>query len=158
MTAPRFGFEVTSIVPARAARVWGRISSLDGVNDELGPVFRMTFPPSARTLDAADVVLGQRLFRSWVLLFGILPVDYDDLTLVRITPGAGFREESTMASQRVWVHERELAEVSGGCRVTDRIAFEPRVPWLGRFYRALFLRIFRHRHRRLKRWCREAAG
>src|SRR6185369_1361223 len=92
------------------------------------------------------------------LLFGVLPVDYDDLTLVRLTPGAGFREESTMASQRVWVHERELAAVAGGCRVTDRIAFEPRVPWLGPLYRAIMLRLFRHRHRRLMRWSRRPAA
>lgn len=146
-------FEVSSVVAGPAARVWERISTLDGVNGELAPFFRMTFPAYARDLAAADVVLGRRLFRSWILLFGVLPVDWDDVTLVRITPGVGFREESTMASQRSWVHERVLKDVPGGCRVTDRIAFTPRLPWLAPVYRAVFLRLFRHRHRRLARAC-----
>lgn len=143
-------FEVSSIVGAPAARVWERISTMAGVNDELRPIARMTHPPHVDALRPEDVVPGERLFRSWILLFGVLPIDYDDLTLLRITPGAGFHESSTMLTQRQWVHERLLEDVDGGCRVTDRVAFAPRVRMLGPLYRAIFRRVFEHRHRRLR--------
>ena len=74
--------ELTSKLDAPAGRVWERISTFEGVNDELRPLLRMTAPRHLRTLDPADVHLGERIFRSWVLLFGLLPVDYDDLTLI----------------------------------------------------------------------------
>jgi ligand-binding SRPBCC domain-containing protein len=54
-----------------------------------------------------------------------------------------------MLSQRRWIHERILEPVEGGCRVTDRIQFEPRLPLGGRAFLALFRFFFRHRHRRL---------
>src|SRR6185503_11303207 len=92
------------------------------------------------------------LFRCWVLLLGILPIDYDDLTLVRVEPGRGFLESSTMLSQRRWRHERLLEAVAGGCRVTDRIEFEPRVPVPVPVFGAVFRFFFRHRHRRLAAW------
>jgi ligand-binding SRPBCC domain-containing protein len=143
-------FEVSSIVAAPAARVWAQISTMAGVNAELGPLFRMTYPRGVERLTPADVVPGERLFRSWVLLFGILPVDYDDLTLLEVRPGVGFHESSSMLSQRRWEHERVLEDVAGGCRVTDRITFEPRVRWLAPMYRVILPAMFRHRHRRLR--------
>src|SRR4029077_13176970 len=126
-------FEVSSVVSATPERVWARVSTMEGVNHELMPLVRMTCPRryAGLRLDPEIVPLGVRAFRSWVLALGILPVDWDDLTLVRIEPGRGFLEDSTMLSQRRWVHERTLAAVDGGCRVTDHIRFEPRLPGLG---------------------------
>jgi hypothetical protein len=146
-------FEVASVLPATPAEVWERVATIAGVNEELRPLARMTCPRGLAEvrLDAAGDRLGERLFRSWILLFGVLPVDYDDLTLVRVEPGRGFLESSTMLSQRRWVHERTLASVPGGCRVTDRVCFEPRLPLPGRLLRAVFRFFFRHRHRRLAR-------
>jgi hypothetical protein len=93
-----------------------------------------------------------RLGRSWILLFGVLPVDYDDLGLERIDPGRGFLERSTMLSQRLWEHERTIEPLAdGGCTVSDRVAWEPRLPLPGRLLRPLFGAFFRHRHRRLRR-------
>src|SRR6266404_9196651 len=138
-------FEVSSVVAAPAERVWRRISTMAGVNAELGPLFRMTHPPDVDALTPADVVPGVRLFRSWVLLFGILPVDYDDLTLVEVRPGVGFQESSPMLSQRRWDHERVLEAVPGGCRATDRIASQPRVASPAPLYRVLLPPISPHR-------------
>jgi len=87
MTVSRF--EVTSVVAAPPEAVWRRISTMAGVNAELGPIFRMTHPADVDTLSPDDVVPGARLFRSWVLLFGFLPVDYDDLTLTIEREGVG---------------------------------------------------------------------
>jgi hypothetical protein len=146
------GFEITSVVRASPAAVWARVSTIAGINHELMPLATMTCPPEFAALDPARVPLGERLFRSWVLLFGLVPIEYDDLTLVRIEPGRGFLESSRMLSQRRWIHERTLDAVEGGCRVTDRIQFEPRLPVGGRAFLAVFRFFFRHRHRRLVRW------
>jgi hypothetical protein len=146
-----YGFEVESVVPASPATVWARVSTMAGVNDEFWPLLRMTCPEPATRLDPATVPLGRRAFRSWLLLFGVFPFDYDDLCLVRIEPGRGFLESSTMLSQRRWVHERTLEDVPDGCRVRDRITFEPRLPFGGAAFRVVFRLAFRYRHHRLQR-------
>jgi len=145
-------FEVSSVVSAPPEVVWKRVSTIEGINHELMPLATMTCPPEFVAIDPARVPLGERLFRSWVLLFGVLPVDYDDLTLLRVEPGRGFLESSRMLSQRRWIHERTLEPVTGGCRVTDRIQFEPRLPGVGRAFLPVYRFFFRHRHRRLARW------
>lgn len=142
-------FEVTSVVPATPDEVWARVATFEGVNDELMPIVRMTCPPAFRRIDPATVPIGRPWFRSWLLLFGIVPFDWDHLRLLAVEPGRGFREDSTMLSQRRWVHERRLEAVPGGCRVTDRVAFEPRLAMLGPILRPVFRAVFRHRHRRL---------
>ncbi len=142
-------FQVSSVVPATPAEVWARVSTVEGINFELMPLARMTCPRRFAGIDPAVVPLGQRLFRSWILLFGLLPIDYDDLTLVRVEAGRGFLESSRMLSQRRWVHERTLEAVPGGCRVTDRIGFEPRLPAAARVFLRVFRLFFAHRHRRL---------
>ena len=142
-------FQVSSVVPASPAEVWARVSTIEGINFELMPLARMTCPAEFVGLDPAGVRLGERLYRSWVLLLGLLPVEYDDLTLLRVEPGRGFLESSRMLSQRRWVHERTLEAVPGGCRVTDRIGFEPRLPAAARVFLRVFRLFFAHRHRRL---------
>ena len=93
---------------------------------------RMTAPARVRALDPAEVVLGERIFRSWVLLFGVIPIDYDDLTLIALEPGRGFHERSRMLSMRVWEHERTLEpDGEAAARVRDRLSFEPRLPGSG---------------------------
>lgn len=145
-------FSVSSRLDAPSGSVWDRVTTFEGVNDELMPIMRMTAPRHVRSIDTGSVVLGERLCRSWVLLFGLIPFDYDDVTLVRLDPGRGFLERSPMLSQRFWEHERTI-EPAGedGCVLTDRICFEPRLPLPGPMLRPLLRRIFRHRHRRLRR-------
>jgi ligand-binding SRPBCC domain-containing protein len=140
-----------SHLTAPPATVWERVSTFDGINHELGPVLRMTAPGSVRSLDPGDVVLGERIFRSWVLLFGVLPIDYDDLTLVSLEPGRGFQERSRMMSMRVWEHERTLTPEGDGCRLVDRLGLEPRLPGMGPLLERFIRTTFRHRHKRLRR-------
>lgn len=147
-------FEVSSVLSAPPEEVWARVSTPAGVNAELGPFFRMTFPEAFARVDPATVPLGRRVFRSWILLFGLLPIEYDDIAFEWIEPGRGFRECSTMLSQRRWIHERTIEPAGPGCRVIDRIRFEPRVPGLVWLFLPILRGIFRHRHRRL----REAFG
>lgn len=140
-----------SRLEAPPARVWEWITTARGVNDELRPWLRMTAPARVRESGLAAVAVGERVCRSWVLLLGVLPIDYDDLTLVRIDPEAGFLERSPMLSQRAWEHERTLEPVDGGCRIVDRIRFEPRAWMSVGLARLVLAAIFRHRHRRLRR-------
>jgi hypothetical protein len=142
---------VESRLAAAPGAVWLRVMSAEGINDEMAPLFRMTVPRGLDGLDLGRVEPG-RLGRSWILLFGVLPVDSDDLGLERIDPGRGFLERSTMLSQRLWEHERTIEPLAdGGCTVSDRVAWEPRLPLPGRLLRPLFGAFFRHRHRRLRR-------
>ena len=144
--------EQQSVLAAEPEAVWARASTFEGVNDELRPLMRMTAPARVRALDPADVVLGERIFRSWVLLFGVIPIDYDDLTLIALEPGRGFHERSRMLSMRVWEHERTLEPVGDSAtRVSDRLSFEPRVPGFGPLLERFIRMTFRHRHRRLRR-------
>jgi hypothetical protein len=125
------------------------VSTFEGINHELGPWLKMTAPRRSRQLDVSTVRPGERLGRSWLLLFGLVPVDYDDVTLVRIEAGRGFLKRSPMLSQSVWEHERTLEAAPGGKKITDRVRFEPRLKLLERPTLAIASALFRHRHRRL---------
>jgi hypothetical protein len=136
----------------------------EGINDELRPLLRMTMPASLRGRTISEVPLGEPLGRSWILLFGLLPVDYDDLRLAERGPGFRFLERSTMLSMSFWEHERTVAPGAAGCEVTDRLTFRLRGPLAGipgsaRLARAIVARLFAHRHRRLAAyWAGERPG
>jgi hypothetical protein len=143
---------VTSRLDAPAAAVWNRITTAAGVNDEMRPILRMSFPRGMERLDPETVEPGRPLGRCRLLLFGLIPIDYDDLTLIRIEPGRGFHERSRMLTQRLWEHQRTL-EPAGpeSCLITDRVAWQPRLGLPGAPLRPLIRRFFDHRHRRLRR-------
>jgi ligand-binding SRPBCC domain-containing protein len=131
--------------------VWEHVSTVRGINDEFWPLLRMTAPRRLREQGLAAVRVGERICRSWVLLLGVLPVDYDDITLERLDPPRGFLERSSMLSQREWEHERTIEPAPDGCSLTDRIRYRPRVALPDVVFRALYGSIFRYRHRRLRR-------
>jgi hypothetical protein len=122
-----------------------------GVNDELRPLFRMTHPAGVDRLDPPLGQLGKPAFRSWVLLFGLVPVDYDDIAIARLDPGRGFLERSRLGTQRLWEHERRIEPAGDACVLIDRVRHEPRLPIGERAQTALLRRVFLHRHRRLRR-------
>lgn len=142
---------VSSELEAGAEAVWARAIDPAGINDELRPLLRMTVPRGAEDFGLDDPEPGH-IGRSWILLFGLVPFDYDDITVVRAEPGRGFLERSSMLSMRLWEHERTLEPLGEGrCRVSDRLAWEPRLPLPGSWLRPLIHTIFKHRHRRLRR-------
>lgn len=147
-------FEVSSLVAGAPERVWERIITPEGINHELRPWMRMTLPRGLERIDPESVELGVPLGRSWILLFGVLPFEYDDITLVELDPGRRFLERSPMLSQRTWEHERIVEPAEGGSRVTDRIRMEPRLGLPAAPLRPIFRAMFRHRHRRLRAWFR----
>jgi hypothetical protein len=141
---------LTSELGADAGTVWARITDPAGINDELRPLMRMTVPRGARNFGLDDLEPG-RIGRSWLLLFGFLPFDYDDLTIIRLEPERGFLERSSMLSMRLWEHERTLTPTGENrCQLTDRVAWEPRLPLRGTLFRPMVHAIFSHRHRRLR--------
>jgi hypothetical protein len=142
---------IGSTLRAEPAAVWARATSAEGINAELGPLLRMTTPRGVESLDLHALEPGP-LGRSWLLLFGVLPVDYDEIGLERIEPGRGFLERSTMLSQRLWEHERTIEPgAGGGATIVDRVAWEPRLPLPGRLLYPLIAAVFRHRHKQLRR-------
>jgi ligand-binding SRPBCC domain-containing protein len=146
-----YAFAVQSRLAASAETVWSHAIRLDGVNRELAPLARMTAPLEFRSIDLEQAPLGSRLFRSWILAFGFLPVDYDDLTLVELDRGRRFLERSTLLSQRLWEHERIVTPADAGCVLSDRLRFTPRIAFLGPLHRAIFGLVFELRHRNLRR-------
>jgi ligand-binding SRPBCC domain-containing protein len=136
---------------APAAAVWERCASFEGINDEFRPWMKMTAPRGVRERGLEGVTLNERICRSWILLLGVIPFDYDDITLVRLEPGRGFLERSTMLSQRTWEHERTIEPDGDGCTVTDRIGFVPRGAIPAGLVAPIVRRTFRYRHARLRR-------
>jgi ligand-binding SRPBCC domain-containing protein len=146
-------FEHSSVIPAPAARVWERVISPKGINHEMKPWMTMSMPRSARGMTVDTVPLNVVLGRAWIRLFGLIPIDYDALSIIELEPGRYFHEKSTMASMRNWEHERTLTPLDDGTtRVTDRITFEPRIPGVGAIFARVFRAFFGHRHRRLARY------
>jgi ligand-binding SRPBCC domain-containing protein len=145
-----FSFEMSSSLASAAEVVWAHATTMSGVNRELWPLARMTHPPEIDRLDREHVPVGRRVFRSRILLLGLVPVDYDDLTFESLGPGFRFRERSPMLTQREWSHERFVTKSPGGCVLTDRVRFTPRVHALGPLLLVVFRSAFRLRHRKLR--------
>lgn len=150
--------EVSSLLDADPGSVWDWATTPEGINDEMRPFLRMTVPRGVEQLDLSELPLGRRVGRSWILLFGVLPFDYDDVTLVRLDPGESFLERSKMLTQRVWEHERTLRPAGSGCRIADRVRWEPRLGLPAGPLRAPIGAFFAHRHRRLRRRFGGSAG
>jgi ligand-binding SRPBCC domain-containing protein len=144
-------FEISTYLSAPADLVWQHATDMTGVNGELQPLLRMTVPAGLSGASVADLPLGRRVGRSWLLIFGLLPVDFDDLTIAERGPGYRFLEKSVMLTQSCWEHERLIRPLDVGCTITDRLRWQGRVAPLGALYRLAVPVLFRHRHRRLRR-------
>jgi ligand-binding SRPBCC domain-containing protein len=145
VTVLRFESELSS----SPERVWDWMTSVRGVQTELWPVLKMTAPKSFAKMTDVSVELGKPLFRSWVFLLGVVPIDRSDLTLIQLDSGSGFVEESPMLSMKLWRHERRITSRGGKTVLTDTLTFEPRfarafVEWLIRV-------TFQHRHAVLRK-------
>jgi len=151
----------TSTLRAPASDVWARAASPEGIKRELRPWMRMTVPRALRGMTIDDAPLGEVAGRSWILLLGFLPVEYDDIRLIELDPGRRFLERSEMLTLRPWQHERIVEPIDdGSCRITDRLSLELRppprsIPGAGAIPRRIVTALFAHRHRRLRRACEQ---
>jgi ligand-binding SRPBCC domain-containing protein len=146
--------ERQSVVDAPAEQVWARVVTPEGINDEVRPWMTMSMPRGAESLSVDNVPVGVPIGRAWLRLFGVLPFDYDKLTIAELKPGRSFDEQSTMMSMRTWRHQRSVTpDGDAKAVVRDRITFQlraplrPATPIVAAGLRALF----GHRHRRLQR-------
>jgi ligand-binding SRPBCC domain-containing protein len=147
--------ERQSVVDAPAEQVWARVVTPEGINDEVRPWMTMSMPRGAESMTVDNVPVGVPIGRAWLRLFGVLPFDYDRLTIAELKPGHSFDEQSTMMSMRTWRHQRTVTpDGDAKAVVRDRITFQlrtplrPATPIVAAGLRALF----GHRHRRLQRY------
>lgn len=113
------------------------------------PLLAMTAPPGIERLTDVPMTPGKPLFRSRLLLGGLVPAGTSTLTLESLDPGSGFVERSPTTGMAYWRHERRIVAHGTGCRVTDRLTFEPL--WLPGLTTRIIHMFFHHRHRRLRR-------
>jgi len=150
-------FVQKSIINAPCEEVWKRTVSPEGINYELFPFMRMTVPEPLKGKKIHDLPLGTTIGRSWFLLFGLLPFDFDDITIAELDNGRRFREQSSMLSIENWEHERTIEQQSDGCQVQDHIRFSLRkpfsqIPGVETSIAKVLQGLFHHRHRRLDKW------
>jgi ligand-binding SRPBCC domain-containing protein len=139
-----------SHLDASVDAVWRHVTTPEGVNDELRPWMRMTVPAGWTGTGIDQVAPGTFLGRSWILLFGFVPFDFDDLTVAEVGPGH-FLERSRTLSARVWEHERTVTAADPGCEIRDRITFDSRFGPLAPAHAAVVRALFARRHARLRR-------
>ena len=144
-----FSFQHSSRLSASPVEIWQHATSMAGVNAELMPLARMSFPKNLAAFSSSAVALGKPLFYSWILLFGFLPVDYHALTFKEID-NQHFLEHSSSFLHRKWEHERSLEETADGTIVMDRLSFQTRIPFLGYLLLPIYRYIFQHRHAKLR--------
>ena len=77
-----------SSLSASPQAAWSWATSVAGITAELRPW--MTTATAITNILDVEVRLGQPLFRSWILLFGVLPIDRSDLTLIELMKVDGF--------------------------------------------------------------------
>jgi hypothetical protein len=157
MDSPYF-FRMTSQLLASAERVWVHASSFADINREFRHLLRMSYPRHLAKMTPETFPLGRVAFRSWLLLFGFIPVDYDDITLVELVPGQHFQEVSRMLSMSEWRHRRVVTPEGSGCVVQDEVAFTPRWRLGGPILFLVARLLFRLRHRSLCRLFGDASG
>lgn len=140
-----------SLLATDVDRLWQHASSMAGVNHELMPLVRMSYPADRVALPQGEAVPKEVLFQSWLLLFGVLPFDRHALRLLDVRPGRGFDEDSTSWLQSRWVHKRRLVAQPRGVLVTDELEVTPRLRFAAPLTAFIVRQIFLHRHRRLRR-------
>ncbi len=131
--------------------VWKKISTLQGVNEELAPFVRMTASADQMKLPFTEAPIQQKLFTSVLLLFRVIPVDLHFLKLDDIWQ-YGFRENSSSLMHAYWQHERTITGEADNCVLKDHLKFKPRLPLIHLIMRPIVRFIFEHRHRQLQKW------
>ena len=134
---------IATTLPTSVDELWSWSTSIRGIQAEMWPVLKITFPKSLKHIDK-DTALGKPLCRCHFLLLGIFPMDMSKLTFVELVPGHRFVEQSPLFSMQLWRHERVVTPAPGGATVTDNLEFTPR--FAAPVVRWFVKRFFEHRH------------
>ncbi len=143
---PKPAIDITSRVPRPAQALWPIVTAADGVNAELKPLVAMTFPKDG--FDFSEAPVDQPLFNSWILLFGLLPIDRHSF-MVHEVGETHFIETSHSLLQKAWRHERYLTAQGDNTNVRDVVTVTPRLGLMAPLTNWIVAAIFRHRHKRL---------
>lgn len=142
-------FEVSSNLEVSSDEIRGLLT-MKGVNTELSPLIRMTVPPEWANRAIFDWPTGRVLFSSWILLFGIIPVDRHRFFFQSLDRQRGFVEKSSSITNKLWCHRRDIVRTGVSCRVTDTVEFQCRLPLLVYILAPVYRFVFRHRHKVLR--------
>ncbi|MES2104918.1 MAG: hypothetical protein V4634_12940 [Pseudomonadota bacterium] len=143
-------FIIQSRLAVNAAE-FAAATSMQSVNWELSPIVRMTAPDEWKNCAIGQWETGRLLFKSWILLFGLIPVDLHAFRLQEIYAGAGFQECSSSTVNKEWRHRRMLAAHGSGCSVIDHVVVVGRLPLLSAMLMPVYKCVFRYRHARLRK-------
>jgi hypothetical protein len=107
--------EFASVLEAAPNVVWDRVVRVSGANDELWPFAKMTAPSFADRLTGPG---HGRLpaFRSWFLLFGVIPIDRRTIHFEVLDEGRMI-ENSSSNFNGTWRHVRTASASAGGTTV-----------------------------------------
>ncbi len=144
-----FSFSVSSELNAPKEQVWRDILDMKKINDELFPYARMTYPKDKNLTQPLEI--KQVLFGSWILLFGVIPVDQHFLRFEEVNEGEGFHEYSYSIMHHFWRHKRNLEAKGRKTILTDEVEFAPQATMLGPLMKEAYKLVFRNRHRRLRK-------
>tara|TARA_R100001460_G_scaffold103387_1_gene148526 strand:- start:32 stop:490 length:459 start_codon:yes stop_codon:yes gene_type:complete len=142
-------FEVSSNLKISPEDV-SELLTMRGVNRELSPIIRMTAPADWSSKPIFEWPTGKELFSSWILLFGLFPIDRHKFFFREIDRLRGFNEASSSFTNKVWQHHREIVSNERSCRVTDTVEFQSRLPVLAYVLAPVYRFIFKHRHQVLR--------
>ncbi|GAA3966087.1 hypothetical protein [Allohahella marinimesophila] len=142
-------FTVTSELQVGADELLATLN-MAGVNEEIAPFLKMTAPAGWATRPIEAWPERTSLFSSWILLFGIVPLDKHTFFFRSIDPASGFSESSSSLMHSCWEHQREIDGSEFACRISDTVNFKCRVPGLAVLLAPIYRAVFRHRHRRLR--------
>lgn len=136
-------------MPRPPEEIWAAVATPGGVNAELMPLVRMSFP--AELKDIRQAPLGERVADCWLYAFGVVPFERHTLVFADIGP-SGFIETSFgLLTYLSWKHERSVRpDQGGGCIVRDIVTVDAKLGFLDGLTQALTAFVFRHRHKRLK--------
>lgn len=142
-------FEISSNLELSTEDV-SSLLTMSGVNRELSPFIRMTVPPEWSSKAIFEWPTGKVLFSSWILLFGIFPVDRHKFFLQSVDRETGFAEDSCSLTNKSWRHRRRIDRTGAFCWVTDTVEFRGRLPFLAIILAPVYRFIFKHRHKVLR--------
>jgi len=142
-------FEVSSNLKISPENV-DELLTMKGVNREMSPLIRMTAPSEWSSKPIFEWPAGKVLFSSWILLFGILPIDRHTFFFQSIDRQRGFAESSSSITNKVWHHRRDIKMNEALPQITDTVEFKCRLPMLAYVLAPVYRFIFTHRHRVLR--------
>jgi ligand-binding SRPBCC domain-containing protein len=139
------------VLDAPPEAVWERAGRVSGINDELWPFARMKFPAHLDRIATPPHAVGAPPVHTWMLAFGFLPIERRAIRFDVLEEGR-FVDCSIGWMNGRWRHDRSVVAREDGTTVlTDKLVLEPRMRLMSALLRPVVTRMFRRRHRRLRR-------